>query len=57
MEDRFEEALKDAGHADGLISKADNDVKLMLLFQRYPLLGIPFTVKEACGLKGQSIFV
>ncbi|KNC31564.1 hypothetical protein FF38_12791 [Lucilia cuprina] len=57
VQDRFEEAIKDAQHADSLISKADNDVKLLLLFQRYPLLGIPFTVKESCGLKGLSFSV
>lgn len=55
VQDRFEDALKDAEHADSLIAKADDDVKLLLLFQRYPLLGIPFTVKESCGLKGRYL--
>ncbi|XP_065372518.1 fatty-acid amide hydrolase 2-A [Calliphora vicina] len=57
VQDRFEEAIKEAQHADSLMSKADSDIKLLLLFQRYPLLGIPFTVKESCGLKGLSFSV
>ncbi|XP_061387270.1 fatty-acid amide hydrolase 2-A-like [Musca vetustissima] len=54
VEHRYNEALKEARHADNLISKAQDDMQLMLLFSRYPLLGIPFTVKEACGLKDLS---
>lgn len=53
VEDRFEQALKEAQHADGLIAKASNE-QLVALFARYPLLGIPFTVKESAGLKGES---
>ncbi|XP_017489227.1 PREDICTED: fatty-acid amide hydrolase 2-like [Rhagoletis zephyria] len=56
LENRFEHALKDAKHADSLISKANNE-QLVALFARYPLLGIPFTVKESVGLKGLSFVV
>ncbi|XP_075168670.1 fatty-acid amide hydrolase 2-A-like [Haematobia irritans] len=54
VEDRFEEALKESQHADNLISKAKDEYQMLLLFNRYPLLGIPFTVKEACGVQGMS---
>lgn len=53
IEDRFVDALKEARHADNLIAKTKDDLQLLLLFNRYPLLGIPFTVKEACGVKGK----
>ncbi|XP_061387269.1 fatty-acid amide hydrolase 2-B-like [Musca vetustissima] len=56
VEDRFEEALTDAKRADDLIFKCANS-QLPQLYARYPLLGIPFTVKEACGLKGMSFVV
>lgn len=52
VEERFEEALKEACHADTLIASAKKEIQLLLLFDRYPLLGIPFTVKESCGVKG-----
>lgn len=51
VQDRFEGALEDAVRADGLIAKA-TDEQLPELFSRYSILGIPFTVKESCGLKG-----
>uniref|UniRef100_A0A034VF77 Fatty-acid amide hydrolase 2 n=1 Tax=Bactrocera dorsalis TaxID=27457 RepID=A0A034VF77_BACDO len=56
LDDRFEQALKEAEHADSLIAKA-NDEQLVALFGRYPLLGIPFTVKESAGVKGLSFVV
>ncbi|XP_054747666.1 fatty-acid amide hydrolase 2-B-like isoform X2 [Anastrepha obliqua] len=56
IENRFEYALKDAQHADSLIAKANN-AQLVALFARYPLLGIPFTVKESAGLKGLSFVI
>lgn len=52
VENRFEDALKEAKHADDLIAKCNNDKQLNSLFARHSLLGVPFTVKEACGLKG-----
>ncbi|XP_059219852.1 fatty-acid amide hydrolase 2-A [Stomoxys calcitrans] len=54
IEDRFEEAIKEARHADNLISKAKDEFQMLLLFHRHPLLGIPFTVKESCGVQGMS---
>lgn len=56
IEDRFEEAVKDA-------KRADNMMKVVIpeqrepLFSRYPLLGLPFTVKESCALKGKIISI
>ncbi|XP_039959237.1 fatty-acid amide hydrolase 2-A-like [Bactrocera tryoni] len=56
VQDRFEGALEDAVRTDELIAKT-SDEQLSALFSRYTLLGIPFTVKESCGLKGMSICV
>ncbi|XP_073817414.1 fatty-acid amide hydrolase 2-A-like [Musca autumnalis] len=56
VQERFEEALADAKRADDLIFKCANS-QLTQLYARYPLLGIPFTVKESCGLKGMSYVV
>ncbi|XP_005185712.3 fatty-acid amide hydrolase 2-A [Musca domestica] len=57
IENRYMEAIKEARHADNLISQAKDEFQLLMLFSRYPLLGIPFTVKEACGVKGLSYSV
>ncbi|XP_017856358.1 PREDICTED: fatty-acid amide hydrolase 2-B [Drosophila arizonae] len=57
IEDRFEEALLEAKHADSLIAEASLDYDRVALFTRYPLLGIPFSVKESCGVKGLSYAV
>ncbi|KAL5285407.1 hypothetical protein ACFFRR_007245 [Megaselia abdita] len=51
VDDRFEEAIEDAKKVDLICSKAKDKDELM---SKYPLLGVPFTVKEACGLKGMS---
>ncbi|XP_054747658.1 fatty-acid amide hydrolase 2-B [Anastrepha obliqua] len=56
VQDRFAAALDEAIRADGLIAKA-SDEQLPTLFSRYTLLGIPFTVKETCGVKGMPIHV
>ena len=56
VQDRFEGALEDAVRADELIAKA-TDAQLPALFSRYTLLGIPFTVKESCGLKGKKMLL
>lgn len=53
IEERFDEALREATHADTLIAKASSEFDRVALYTRYPLLGIPFTVKESCGLKGK----
>lgn len=54
VEDRFEAALQDSRRADTLIAKANTEFDRVALFTRYPLLGVPFTVKESCGLKGKQ---
>ncbi|KAH8312646.1 hypothetical protein KR044_011963 [Drosophila immigrans] len=57
VEERFEEALQEARHADELIASAKTEFDRVALFTRYSLLGIPFTVKESCGVKGLSFAV
>lgn len=54
IEDRFEAALQDSRRADSLIAKANSEFDRVALFTRFPLLGVPFTVKESCGLKGKQ---
>lgn len=50
VEDRFDAAIEDAKRADNLIQTAS---KIQLLAD-HPILGVPFTVKESCKLKGNS---
>lgn len=50
VEERFEEALEDARKADKICSTTP----YIYLLQNYPLLGVPFTVKESCSLKPLS---
>uniref|UniRef100_A0A6P4F7I1 LOW QUALITY PROTEIN: fatty-acid amide hydrolase 2-B-like n=1 Tax=Drosophila rhopaloa TaxID=1041015 RepID=A0A6P4F7I1_DRORH len=57
VEDRFEAALQDARLADQFIAKASSEFDRVALYTKYPILGIPFTVKESCGLKGLSFAV
>ncbi|KAH8346544.1 hypothetical protein KR084_003075 [Drosophila pseudotakahashii] len=57
VEDRFEAALQDARLADQFIAKASSEFDRVALFTKYPILGIPFTVKESCGLKGLAFAV
>lgn len=48
VEDRFLDAIEDAKRADIIIQ-----TKPMLeVLKNYPILGVPFTVKESCSLKG-----
>lgn len=51
VEDRFDAAVTQAKRADSIIAKCPVN-QLAHLFSQYPILGIPFTVKEACGIKG-----
>lgn len=51
IEDRFLAAINDAKRADEIIASTENKDEL---FDKMPLLGIPFTVKECCGVKGLS---
>lgn len=57
VEDRFEAALQDAKKADEFIAKASSEFDRVALFTKYPILGIPFTVKESCGVKGNLYFL
>ncbi|EDW84914.1 uncharacterized protein Dwil_GK14375 [Drosophila willistoni] len=57
IEERFDAALKDAKLADDLIARASSQYDRVALYTRYPILGIPFTVKESCSVKGLSYTV
>ncbi|EDV93340.1 fatty-acid amide hydrolase 2-B [Drosophila grimshawi] len=57
IEERFEAALNEAKHADEFMARAITEFDRVALFTRYPLLGVPFTVKESCGVKGLSFQV
>lgn len=50
VENRFEEALRDAQKADKIVA----DTSAIYVIQNYPLLGVPFTVKESIGVRGLS---
>lgn len=50
VEDRYADAIQDAQEADRLIAshcKTEQEIK-----KETPLLGVPCTVKESCGVKG-----
>lgn len=51
---RFEEALQEAQQVDKLLSEGPGDDYLE---EKFPLLGVPITVKEAFSLYGGFIFV
>uniref|UniRef100_A0A8C9L9Q5 Amidase domain-containing protein n=1 Tax=Pavo cristatus TaxID=9049 RepID=A0A8C9L9Q5_PAVCR len=48
VKDRFEEALQEARQVDQLLAEGRADDSL----EKYPFLGVPFTVKEAFSLHG-----
>ncbi|XP_052528955.1 fatty-acid amide hydrolase 2 [Tympanuchus pallidicinctus] len=48
VKDRFEEALQEARQVDQLLAEGRTDDSL----EKYPFLGVPFTVKEAFSLHG-----
>lgn len=49
VEDRFQAAIEDAKRADQLVQTMSE----FQLITNYPILGVPFTVKESCSLKGK----
>lgn len=49
VEERFEAAIEDAKRADRLILTTPK----LFIVTNYPILGVPFTVKESCSLKGK----
>lgn len=52
VEDRFLDAIQDAKRVDALIES--NILRADELRRKYPLLGVPMTVKESIGVKGLS---
>lgn len=50
VEERFEEALNDAKKADKIVA----DTSTIYVITNYPLLGVPFTVKESIAVKDMS---
>lgn len=53
IDDRFDEALKEARNADRIASETSSDE----LEQTLPLLGVPFSVKGSIGVKGLNFAV
>ena len=51
VDERFSEALEEAKAVDDLIASLNHD-ELNELFQKKPLLGIPFSTKEGIRVKG-----
>lgn len=52
VEERFEDALKEAAAVDEMITQ--NKLSEEELLSCYPLLGIPITIKESISVKGMS---
>lgn len=55
VEDRFEQALKEARNVDGYLTKcalSEEDLEKIK-----PLLGVPVTIKESCSLQGLNYAV
>nr|XP_022908015.1 fatty-acid amide hydrolase 2-A-like [Onthophagus taurus] len=55
VQNRFDIALAEAKNVDGYLKSCDlteNELKV-----KYPLLGVPITVKESCSLQGMSYSV
>lgn len=50
VEQRFEEAINDAKKADIIVAETSS----VYVITNYPLLGVPFTVKESIAVKGMS---
>lgn len=51
VQDRFEEAIEEAKQADYRVGTTS----LTAMENDYPILGVPFTVKESCKLSGREI--
>ena len=50
VEERFTDAIEDAIRADKIIQTTPQ----LVILKNYPILGVPFTVKESCSLKGTN---
>ncbi|KAH8330103.1 hypothetical protein KR074_009908 [Drosophila pseudoananassae] len=57
IESRFPAALKEAQNADDLIAGCASSEAVEKLFEERPLLGLPMTVKESCGIEGMTFSV
>lgn len=55
VQDRFKEAQQEANDVDDYI--AANAKNMEMIENEKPLLGVPFTVKESCGLKGNDYII
>jgi len=53
VEDRFGDAIQEAIKADKMVES----MSPLHLIKEYPILGVPFTVKESCSLKGKITFM
>ena len=53
VENRFEAAIRDARACDKKLEAGE--VNISKLEKEQPLYGVPFSVKEACGLKGNFL--
>ena len=54
VDERFDEALKDAKNVDIKIKEAKKNKTLEDIFKNKPFLGVPFTVKDCIAAKGLS---
>lgn len=54
VEDRFAVALNEAKAVDKMLQ--ENNANPEELKKTKPLLGVPVTIKESCGLKGKTAF-
>ncbi|XP_061710619.1 fatty-acid amide hydrolase 2-A-like [Cydia pomonella] len=54
VDERYASALVEAKEVDRQIEEARTNGKSQEMFQKKPLLGVPFTVKESCSLAGMS---
>ena len=52
VQERFNEAIEDSKKVDILIDSGKYSYEYMK--ENTPLLGIPMTLKESCGLKGKA---
>lgn len=50
VQDRFEAAIEEAKHADFVAGTTS----LSTLQKSFPILGVPFTVKESCKVSGKQ---
>ncbi|CAH2071464.1 unnamed protein product, partial [Iphiclides podalirius] len=52
VEPRYEQAIEKAKNVDSMLASTTESIES--LAEKYPLLGIPFTVKESIAVKGMS---